>query len=384
VVTSRAHPTAPLLTTRALNRATLARQLLLERSSRPIAETVEHLVGLQAQTTRSWYVGLWSRLEGFRAEDASDLLERRELVRLSLMRGTIHLVTVRDAWGLRPLMQPAFDRILAGNFAGGLKGVDLDELTATGAAILAETPLSASKLRERLTPRWPENDPVALSTAVLLRTPVVQVTPRGLWGKSGQTVHTTLEAWVGKPQPAYALGGVLLRYLRAFGPASVADMAAWSGLPGLREVVETLRPQLLTFRDEHGRELFDLPDAPRPDADTPAPPRFLYDYDNVALSHADRTRLISESDRKRALERIGASSFGGVLVDGVFAGLWRVRREGPAKGSAILEIELARPVPKPARDALAEEGARLLGFLATDAETRDIEFSERGDNGHAE
>jgi hypothetical protein len=372
------------ISARALNRATLARQLLLERSNLPIAETVEHLVGLQAQTTRSWYVGLWSRLDGFRAEDASEMLERRELVRLSLMRGTIHLVTVRDAWGLRPLMQPAFDRILAGNFASGLKGVDLDELTAAGAAILAQTPLSASKLRERLTPRWPDNDPVSLSTAVLLRTPVVQVTPRGLWGRSGQTVHTTLEAWVGQPQPAYALGDVLLRYLRAFGPASVADMAAWSGLPGLREVVEPLRPQLVTFRDEHGRELFDLPDAPRPDADTPAPPRFLYDYDNVALSHADRTRLISEADRKQALERIGASSFGGVLVDGVFAGLWRVRREGPAKGSAILEIELARPVPKPERDELAEEGVRLLGFLASDAETCDIEFSERGGSSHAE
>jgi len=375
-VASSAAP--PLLSTRALNRATLARQMLLERATLSTAETIEHLVGLQAQTAQSWYVGLWSRIEGFRAQDASEMLERRELVRLGLMRGTIHLVTARDAWGLRPLMQPVHDRTFTGTrYARNLEGIDRDELAEAGAAILAQTPLVASELGQRLAERWPERDPASLAMAIRMWLPLVQVTPRGLWGRSGRPAHTPLEAWLGKPQPAYELADVLLRYLRAFGPASVADMQAWSGLTRLAEAVEPLRPQLLTFRDERGRELFDLPDAPRPDPDVPAPPRLMYDYDNVALSHANRTRIISEEDRRALLERMGAYVFGGVLVDGFFAGIWRVRREGRAKRSAVLAIEPVRPLAARDRAELAEEGAGLLEFVAADAETRDVEFSTR-------
>jgi len=368
---------APVLSNRALNRATLARQLLLERSTHSITDTVEHLVGMQAQSAQSWYVGLWSRLENFHAEDASDLLARRELVRMSLTRGTIHLVTSRDAWGLRPLMQPAFDRILAGSYAKGVRGVDYGELAKAASAVLSEAPRTAAELAGLLAPLWPQHDPKSLAMAAHAQLALVQVTPRGLWHASGRPAHTTLAAWLGGTQPPYKLADVLLRYLGAFGPASVADMQTWSGLSHLREVVEPLRPQLAVFRAEDGRELFDLPDAPRPDPDTPAPPRFLYDYDNVALSHADRTRFISEEDRKALLERLGAYVFGGVTVDGVFAGIWRSRKEGRAKRSAVLSIELAHAIPERAKAELAEEGQQLIAFLAEDADRRDVQFTLR-------
>jgi len=368
---------APLLSDRALNRATLARQLLLERSSLSIAATVEHLVGLQAQTPQSWYVGLWSRLENFHAEDASELLARRELVRMSSIRGTIHLLTSRDAWGIRPLMQPAFDRILAGSYAKGVRGVDYGELATAATEILSAAPLAAADLAEALAQRWPDHDPKSLAMAAHAHLALVQVTPRGLWHHTGRPAHTTLAAWLGERLPSYELSDLVLRYLGAFGPASVADMQTWSGLAHLREAVEPLRPKLVVFRAENGRELFDLPDAPRPDPDTPAPPRFLYDYDNVALSHADRTRFISEEDRRALIERMGAHIYGGVTVDGVFAGIWRSRKEGRAKRSAVLSIELAHAIPERAKAELAEEGQQLIAFLAEDADRRDVEFNLR-------
>jgi hypothetical protein len=201
----------------------------------------------------------------------------------------------------------------------------------------------------------------------------VQIPPRGVWGVGGLAVHTTAEAWLGRPLEARpALDAMVMRYLAAFGPASVKDVQTWSGLTRLREVVEQLRPQLRSFRDEQGIELFDLPDAPRPDPETPAPARFLPEFDNLFLSHADRSRVIDEAHRQSILATPNGLIPGGASVDGFFCGLWIIRKQ---RSSATLTIELFAQLTQQDRDALVEEGAALLKFVAAEAETHDIRFA---------
>jgi hypothetical protein len=361
----------PVLTRRALNRATLARQLLLRRSELPILDAVEHLVGLQAQTPHTWYVGLWSRLDDTRAPTVSDLLDQRHLVRLALMRSTIHLVTGRDALALRPLVQPVLERGLQGNFGRNLVGVDRDELVATGRELVEERPLTFGELGERLAPRFPGRDPASLAQAVRAWTALVQVPPRGLWGRAGPAAHTTAESWLaGVQRRDQTIDEVALRYLAAFGPASVRDLRTWSGLTGLGEVVARLRTRLVAFRDETGVELVDLPDAPRPDPQTPAPPRFLYDFDNVLLSHADRSRIVSAPYQPGrgpdgAVPRI-------VLLDGFTAGTWTT---ATTRGATSLTIRPFGRLSTADRAALTTEGQALVRFLAPDSADTDILFA---------
>jgi len=276
-----------VISQRALNRATLARQLLLRREDMPVVEAVERLGGLQAQTTHSWYAGLWSRLEPFDPDATGRLLAERKLVRMALMRSTIHLVTAEDCLWLRPLL----DRVVKGPYVRDLEDPLVVRVAKEARKILEREPLTSSELDRRLCELFPEHADDRLWRVPRGVLPLVQVTPRGIWGKSGPAAHTTAEKWL-LPAGAgsSAVEDAVLRYLAAFGPASVGDVRTWSGLTGLREVVERLRPTLRVFVDEAGRELLDLPDAPRPDPDTPAPPRFLPEYDNVLLSHADRSR----------------------------------------------------------------------------------------------
>jgi hypothetical protein len=362
---------APLITRRALNRATLARQLLLERSTMPVPAAIEHLVGLQAQTPHTAYTGLWTRLAGFRPEVLSDLLVERRVVRLALMRGTIHMVTARDAWGLRPLVQPVLDRVQKGQFGKRLVGVDPDAVVAMGRAFVEEEPRTFKALGDHLLTRWPERDRFALEQTIRTAVPLIQVPPRGLWGRSGPIAHTSIDAWLGAPPAAtLTVDAMVLRYLGAFGPASVMDAQAWCGLTKLGEVVERLRPGLLTFRDERGRELFDLPETPRPDPDTPAPPRFLYDFENTLLSYADRTRMGSAevADAVRPLTQEPISTF---TLDGFVAGTWRVERER-SHSRATLVLRPIQRLSTGDASALTEEGAALLGFLAAESAERDI------------
>ncbi|MGH2883884.1 MAG: winged helix DNA-binding domain-containing protein, partial [Solirubrobacteraceae bacterium] len=287
-----------------------------------------------------------------------------------LMRATLHLVSARDWRAFRPVVQPVLER----GFAGApfdISGVDVPALLDSGRALLEHRPLTRPELGALLAERWPESDPVSLAHAVTYLAPVVQVTPRGVWGKNGQARWTTAGDWLGpgahtEPAPER----IVVRYLAAFGPATVRDIQTWSGLTRVSDVVDGLRPQLVTFRDEHGAELFDLADAPRPDPETVAPPRFLPEYDNLLLSHADRTRVITGDERVPLQPGLGAR-YGTLLLDGFFRGTWRITRHGDG---AVLHVEPFAPTSD--RDGIAAEGEALLRFAVADASTYDIRFTD--------
>lgn len=359
---------------RTLNRALLARQLLLRRETRPVPEVIEHLVGLQAQVPADPYVALWSRLEGFDPEELGQLITERRALRAPLMRATIHLVTDRDALELYLVMRPVLRRTFSSQspFGRNLAGVDLDAVVAAGRAMIEERPRTRAELRTLLGPRWPDRDPASLAQAVTYLLPLAQVPPRGVWKRAGQAKWATIEAWLGRPLATdTSPEPVILRYLAAFGPATVGDIRTWCGLSGIREVIERLRPRLRTFRDESGRELWDVPDAPIPDPDTPAPVRFLPEYDNVVLSHDDRSRIIDDDDRRRVLAAAYVGSFGTILIDGFARATWRMARQ---PGRASLRIGLLDPLSESDLDDVTNEGERLLAFVEPGAETREVQF----------
>ncbi|MFB6837691.1 winged helix DNA-binding domain-containing protein [Streptomyces sp. NPDC056361] len=358
----------PVLGTRALNRATLDRQLLLRPAALGTEEAVAHLVGLQAQNTKPPYHALAARLDGFRPEDLSALMESRRVARIVSLRSTVHTHTARDAVGLRRLVQAgAIDRELK-MFRKGLDGVDLDRLAALAAEYVEERPRTPKDLRERLLVEWPDADPLALTIAARCLLLMVQVTPRGLWRRSGQVALTTTRVWFGDPDgEAAEIDETVRRYLGAFGPASVQDMQTWCGLTRLRPAFERLRPELLVFRDERGTELFDLPDAPRPDEDTPAPPRLLPEFDNLLLSHADRTRVVPAEYHGRTWT--GNQAHRTFLVDGLLAGIWRLDE---AKDRTTLTIEPFAPLTRATRTALTAEAERTLLLLSPPGTPYDI------------
>ncbi len=356
----------PVLSGRALNRALLERQHLLERRQGSAAEEIEYLIAMQAQMPNSPYVGLWTRLEGFEPMELAALITKRRAVRLGILRNTLHLVTARDCLRLWPLFQPLLARQLQGSsFGRHLVGMEIGAVTTEATRLMRHEPRTLAQLAHLLHQRWPDRDATSLAYAIRHLLPVVQVPPRGVWGKSAQPTWTTVDLWLGRsvvrPEP---LERLIIRYLTAFGPASISDMASWSGLTALRPAFERLRPDLRTFRDESGRELFDVPDGPLPDADTPAPPRFLPEYDNVVLGHADRTRVIAFEYRYA----IGGGMF---LLDGQVAGIWRLKE---VKERARLTVSSYRPLKKADREALGQEGERLLGFAATESSTYETAF----------
>jgi hypothetical protein len=360
-----------VLDDRALNRALLARQLLLERSAMDAAAAIEHLVGLQAQSPQTPYPALWSRLDGFDPHELSRSIEDRRVVRIVVMRGTIHAVTARDALRLRPVVQPVLDAALGGRTGRQLDGVPLDEVAAATRALLDTAPITHAALGTALAEIWPGRDPDALRRAGRVLVPMVQVPPRGLWRASGPAVHVAAESWLGRPfGPAGPVDELVVRYLRAFGPATVADIATWSGLTGLAAVVGRLETGLRRFVDGQGRTLYDVTDGPRPDPATAAPPRFLPDFDNLWLAHADRTRIVPEIHRTRLI-RTNASGCPVFLVDGFVAGAWRLQR---ARRETTLTIEPFQPLRPSDRDAVIAEGERLLRFLADDAPATQLRF----------
>jgi len=365
-----------VLTTRALNRATLARQLLLDRADLPVLDAVAHLGGLQAQEPQEPFVGLWSRLRAFDPAVLEDLLVRRSVVRTHLMRRTVHLLTADDALAWRSRHEAMLRQRVIGVYRGELAGVDLDELAAAGLAVMADgEPRSMTELARALAERWPEPDPRALGEMLLAVLPMAQLPPRGLWRTRAGVRNALISSWLGReidpptpngsdpngsdPNGSDPVGEALVRrYLAAFGPAATADLRAWCGLAGLPVAVAAVRDELVSFRDERGRELLDLPDAPRPDPDTLAPVRFLPAFDNALLGYDDRSRIVDKAHR--GLSVAGTRV---VLVDGRVAGTWDV------KAGTVIVTPLGG-FSRADRTAVAEQGRALASFLSDDDSDR--------------
>ena len=362
-----------VLSKRALNRALLARQMLLEREQTTAVDAVARLVGMQAQVARPPFIGLWTRLHAFERTQLAAALHERTVVRVTAMRGTLHLMTAADYVALRGALQPMLSRGMQSILRDRMATLDMAELNAEARRFFGKAPATFDALRDHLVKKFPSGDERAMGFAIRMHLPLVQVPTDALWAFPSAADFALADGWLARDistvaTPAEAM---VLRYLAAFGPATPADAQAWSGMTGLREVFEALRPSLATFRDERKRELFDLPDAPRPEEDVAAPVRFLPDFDNVVLSHDDRTRVVADEHRPRVtLKNLQVRAT--FLVDGFVAGTWKSERK---RKTAVLVIEPFAAVPKRARTALEQEGEGLLAFLEEDAAVREIRWA---------
>ncbi len=359
------------LTLRRLNRATLARQMLLAREPVTPLRAIERLVGMQAQLPRPPFVGLWGRVEGFRRDDLTQLLVARKAVRATFLRGTLHLASARDFVALRPTVQPVLDAGMHAILKALGARVDPERLTRRAREILAEGPQTFDEVRDRLKREDPGANERALGFAVRMLLPLVQVPGKeAAWAFAPNPRFALAEEWLGKAIPTgtpAAPDALILRYLAAYGPASVADVQSWSGLTKLRDRVEALRPRLATFRDEAGRELFDLPEAPRPEGNSPAPVRLIADYDNLVTTRHDE-RFVAKPHRPKVFLpglRVAAT----VLVDGFVAGTWKMDR---TKGAATLAVEPFAAFSVRARKEVTAEGEALLRFAEPDARSFEV------------
>jgi len=360
------------LTRMQLNRATLARQGLLERWTVGVAEAVQRLAGMQAQEPKHPFVGLWTRVEGFERGALLDALARREVVRATLMRSTLHLMTAADYAALRLALQPSMSvalRVLGAR----ADGLDLERVLPAAREELGDGSLTFDEIRARLAARFPEVNDRALGYAVRTLVPLVMVpSPDDRWGFARAAPFALAEDCLDEPLRDGGAQPLVRRYLGAFGPASAKDVQAWSGVGGMQAVLDVMRDELAEFRDERGRELFDLPGAPRPDAGTSAPPRLLPDFDNLVLAHDDRTRVIADEHRPLVTTknlRVKAT----FLVDGRVHGTWTVAVK---RRVATLTLAPFSPVPARAAEALEREAEALLRFAEPDAKGWDVAFDE--------
>jgi hypothetical protein len=346
---------------RALNRATLARQALIARERDPLA-MIERLVGLQAQQARPPFVGLWTRVEKFQREQLHALVRDKAVVRATMMRGTLHLVTAADYVAMRGAMQPMFDVGVKSILGKRVEGLDVAKLCAFARTRL---PATFEALRPVLAKKFPKFDDRALGFAVRMKLPLVQVPTGDRWAYPASSDFACAETWLGRAiDPGMATTLLVKRYLAAFGPATVRDAQTWSGLGDLAPAFAALRDELVTFRDGK-RELFDLPDAPRPDPDTAVPVRFLPEFDNLVLSHDDRSRVIALAHRPAVVTK-NLQVKATFLVDGVVAGTWTVSLDRRKKAATLVLSPFAA-LNKPARAALEAEGELLLRFVEPDA-----------------
>jgi hypothetical protein len=363
-----------VLSLRALGRATLARQLLLERHEFPVLKALERLVGLQAQLPRPPFIGLWSRLAEFRREELASALLARKIVRASLLRGTLHLFSASDYLTFRELLGPML-------YAGALavlkdraKGLDPRRLADEACALLSDEPKTFGEIRDFLLRQFPKADQRAMGHLVRMTLPLVQVPNSEAWAFPSIPDFALAEVWLKKPiRPnPKASGELVRRYLAAFGPASVTDFQTWSGLKAQKDAFAALASELVVFHDERGKELFDLPKAPRPDEGTEAPARLLPEFDNLVLSHADRRRFVADAHRKQVYLP-GLRVAPTLLIDGVIAGTWKATRKGK---TASLELTPFSALDKKTRATLSSEAEALIRFIEPDASAFELRFGK--------
>lgn len=352
-----------MLSLRDLNRTLLRRQHLLERSRVPALSMVEHLVGLQAQDNLPPYLSLAARVEGFKPGELSDALEDRTAVRLLTMRGTIHVLTADDALALRPWVQPALDQAARSNQLNKPAGhLPVPDVVAAARRLLADGPLPVKELGERLGEAFPGVPVAALAHVARERAPLVQLPPRGLWKRSGGVVYQTVENHLGRPMTELDVHDLVRRYLRAFGPATAADMTVWSRVTRLGPVFKEMADadELVVVESEDGRRRYDVPDAPYAAAEVPAPVRLLGTYDNLWLSHQDRSHVVPDDVRPRWMGTNGGVGHT-IFVDGFMAGLWWLR---DGRQGSVVEPDVFVKLTRSQRTELDEEIARVETFLA--------------------
>jgi winged helix DNA-binding protein len=347
---------------RTLNRVTLERQLLLQRSPTTVLDAIGRLVGVQAQAVNAPYLGLWTRLSDFALPDLTATLADRTVVRSSVLRGTQHLVRADDYWWLRALIAPTLARGRQAAFGKQTAGLDLRALASAATELLAGRTMTRPKLGAALARRWPEYDPLVLGWCAQTLVPVVHPPPNGTWRRGGSTPFALAADWLGEAAPEHGPEELIRRYLAAFGPATVVDMRQWSGVRGLGEVVE--RMALVSL----GEGLYDLPDMTY-ESDVDAPVRLLPEFDNLMVAYADRRRLMPDEYRGRVC--VGSMVFPTVLVDGTVRGTWKL-----ALGkAATLTVSLFERLSRAARDEVEAEASRLLDFAAEGMDQRELAWA---------
>ncbi len=363
---------ADVLSRRALNRALLARQHLLDRPARQAGQVVARLIGVQAQQARPPFVALWTRMNECDRAGLAALIHRRQLVRATAMRSTLHLMTAADYLAFRGVLQPALSAGMKSILRDRGEAFDLAAVVETARRVFAAAPRTFTSLREALVGAFPDSEERAMGYAVRTHLPLISVPDDSPWAYRADTDFALAEAWLGAPVDAgVQTGQLVMRYLEGYGPATVADFQTWSALGGMKPVFESLRPKLRVFRDERKRELFDVPAAPMPAEDTPVPVRFLADFDNAILAHADRGRIIAEEYRPRVVTKnlLVLATF---LVDGFVAGTWKTVRE---KQAARLDITPFAKLAPAVKAELAAEGERLLRFVEPEASSHKVAFA---------
>ncbi|MBE0690765.1 MAG: AlkZ family DNA glycosylase, partial [Anaerolineae bacterium] len=342
---------------RELNRTTLARQMLLAREALPVEAAVERLVGMQAQLASAPFVGQWTRLPDFQRGDLANAIEQRTIVKATLMRATLHMFSAADYLRLRRTIQPALDVAFESIAKRRSGSPDIPRILATARDYIAEKPRSFAEISAFFSELMPDEDIGTMRYAIRTHLPLIQVPTPTTWCYPGNPAFTLAETWLGEaPAETDHFADLIFRYLAAFGPASVTDIQKWSGMVKLKDKIEALRPQLAVYRDEGKRELFDLPDLPVRDADTPAPVRFLPEFDNLLLAHDKRTRVVADAYRSKVYLpglRVAAT----FLVDGFVRGAWKVEK---VKGTVALVLDPFEPLAKPEIQTLTEEGGRLI------------------------
>ena len=360
------------ITLQELNRTTLSRQLLLEPATLSPTAAIEHFVGLQAQRPISPYIALRTRLQDFQRDDLATLIGDRSVIKATMMRVTLHLVTKADYLHFRGALKPALDDGLESILKQRDSNFDREQVLQIVRDFLSESPRTFAEISEHLTTALPDVDVGAMRYTARTQLPLVQVPVKMGWSYPGRPQFALAESWLGEPIPTDAyLRDLIWRYLAAFGPASYTDFQKWSGLSKMRDAFNDLRPELMVYQEETGRELFDLPDLALIPADTPAPVRFLPEYDNLLLSHDKRTRIIDDAYRKQVyLPGLRVRST--FLVDGFVAGGWTIEKK---RGQVTMQLEPFTDLTKGQRDELAAEADRLARFVEADAKGYDVTFT---------